>query len=61
MKPPRSVRSVLSVLAVLGVLVVLSVLSAAAQYPRPTRRPVSAYEITKHLTTARFTPRSSPS
>ncbi len=44
-----------SVLLVLAVLLVLSVLSAAAQYPRPTRRPVSTYEITKHLTTTRFT------
>jgi len=58
MKRKRLDFLVLLVLLVVCVVWVLSALLAAkaeAQYPRPTRRPVSAYEITKHLTTARFT------
>jgi hypothetical protein len=46
----------LLVLAVLAVVVVLSLdpHSAAAQYPKPIRRPVSTPDIAKHLTSARF-------
>lgn len=58
MKNSRPIPCTLAllVLAVLAVVVVLSLdpHSAAAQYPKPTRRPVSTYDITKHLTSARF-------
>ncbi len=53
MKPPRSFRLLFLVFAVL----VLPFFSCPgeAQYPRPSRHPVSSFEIANHLTKTRFT------
>lgn len=59
MKNSRPVPCTLAllVLAVLAVVAVLSLdpQSVAAQYPRPTHRPITTPDISKHLTTGRFT------
>ena len=53
MKQKHSLRTVLLVLAVL--LVPFFACPGEAQYPKPTRNPVSSYDIARHLTSARFT------
>ncbi|HSN85127.1 MAG TPA: hypothetical protein VL025_00150, partial [Thermoanaerobaculia bacterium] len=45
-----------TVLLVLSVLLVLFfAFPGEAQYPRPPHRPISSYDIARHLTTTRFT------
>lgn len=53
MKQKHSLRTVLLVFAVL--LVPFFACPGEAQYPKPTRKPVSSYDIARHLTSARFT------
>jgi len=53
MKQKHSLRTVLLVLAVL--LVPFFACPGEAQYPKPTRNPISSYDIARHLISARFT------
>src|SRR5689334_12711373 len=53
MRQRHSLRTVLLVFAVL--LVPFFACPGEAQYPKPTRKPVSSYDIARHLTSARFT------
>ena len=52
MKQKHSLRTVLLVFAVL--LVPFFACPGEAQYPKPTRKPVSSYDIARHITSARF-------